>query len=190
MVNHSGVRKGLRSAAAVAIIASAAIALPSTSASADRGTQEDIYVCNYDASAASDLSPSTQQAWKNFVCGGGHVTGGAARMVSGAWFGAPAIVVAATGGDLSKVQLAAWKNWDRGANMLGRGAAMVISGVYVGAPGYIIDKISAGAAPTDLSTSELDQVSFLMPADGANALPLPAQGADALPDPAQLLDVF
>lgn len=159
----------VRRAAALAAVSGVVFALPAASASADT-QDEPIAHCQTKSGDASDLSPSTQKAWADFVCGGAHLTGGAARMVSGAWFGAPAIVVAATGGDLSDVQMDAWKNWDRGANQGGKGAAMIVSGVYVGAPGYIIDKLTNSAGdvtPSDLSAKEMKQVSFMMPADSA-----------------------
>lgn len=126
---------------------------------------------------ASDLSPSTQRAWANFICGGGRATGGTARMVSGAWIGAvPTIMAGATGAELTASQKKAWKNWDMGAHNAGHGAAMVVSSVYVGAPSYVMDKIAAGATPADLSPAELRQVSFLMPADSqyAQAYDVPA----------------
>lgn len=137
--------------------------------------------------AASDLSPSTQKAWTDFICGGGRVTGGAARMVSGAWIGAvPTIVAGATGEPLTADQKKAWRNWDMGAHNAGHGAGMVISGVYVGAPGYVADKIAAGATPADLSTAELDQVMFAMPADSDFAHAYDVSQASEVPEVPEL----
>lgn len=195
-------RKGLRNAAVAAAATGVVFALPAAPASADT-QDEPIAHCQTASGDASDLSPSTQKAWADFICGGAHVAGGAARMVSGAWFGAPAIVVAATGGELSDVQMDAWKNWDRGANQGGKGVAMIISGVYVGAPGYIIDKMTnaaGGVTPSELSPAEMRQVSFMMPADSPLADQLDLQGlptdqlpTDFLPSgilPADLFSLF
>lgn len=174
------IKKGtLRRAAAVAAVSGLAFALPSAPASAGTGTQEDIAHCQTASGDASDLSPSTQKAWADFICGGAHVTGGLARMVSGAWIGAPGTIIAgATGDELTELQFEAWKNWDRGANQAGKGVAMVVSGIYVGAPGYILDKLSNGATPADLSAREMDKVSFLIPLD---KLPVPVEDLNILP---------
>ena len=122
------------------------------------------------------MSPDTKQAWAEFVRGGGNIVGGAAHVVAGAWVGAPAIVVSATGGELTDDQKSAWRRFEFGANHAGAGVARVVSSIYVGAPGYILDQIRSGATPSDLSQAELDKVSFLMPA------------TDALPT--QLNDLF
>lgn len=186
MTIQTGMRKGLRSAAVVAAASSVMFALPSAPASADT-QDEPIAHCKTASGDASDLSPSTQKAWADFICGGAHLTGGAARMVSGAWIGAPGTIIAgATGDELTQVQMDAWKNWDRGANQAGKGAAMIVSGVYVGAPGYIIDKMTnaaGGVSPSELSPAEMRKVSFLMPADSAYAENVDLQGlpTDQLP---------
>ncbi|MGH3358942.1 MAG: type III effector [Nocardioidaceae bacterium] len=192
MSNQTGKRKGLRSAALVAASAGLVFALPTAPASA--GTQDPpIAHCQTASGDASDLSPSTQKAWADFVCGGAHLAGGTARVISGAYFGAPAFFVVATGGEMSDTQMDAWKNFDRGANQGGKGAAMLVSGAYVGAPGYIIDKIESGATPGDLSGSELRQTSFMVPAD-SELLPTDMLPTDQLPtdtlDPASFLSLF
>ncbi|MGH3360402.1 MAG: hypothetical protein ACRDO7_16490, partial [Nocardioidaceae bacterium] len=176
----------VRRAALLAAVSGVTLAMQGAPASADT-QDEPIEHCQTKSGDASDLSPSTQKAWADFICGGAHLTGGAARMVSGAWIGAPGTVIAgATGEELTETQMDAWKNWDRGANQAGKGAAMIVSGVYVGAPGYIIDKLSnsaGGVAPSDLSRAEMDQVSFLIPADSpfADNVELDALPTDALP---------
>lgn len=189
----------VRRAAALVAVSGAVFAMQAAPASA--GTQDPpIAHCQTKSGNASDLSPSTQKAWADFICGGAHLTGGAARMVSGAWIGAPGTIIAgATGGELSQVQMDAWKNWDRGANQAGKGAAMIVSGVYVGAPGYIIDKLTntaGGVTPSELSPAEMRQVSFLMPAESPFADHVDLQGlpTDQLPTgdllPTDILEVL
>lgn len=175
MTTQTGMRKASQIAAVAALATGVTLVLPAASATAGDHAAASGTVA---AGEASDLSPSTRNAWKDFIEGGSEAAGGAARMVSGAWFGAPAIVVAASGGDLSAVQLKAWRNWDEGAEEGGQGVAKVISGAYVGAPGYVIDKITAGATPGDLTPSELRQVSFMMP---AGDLPMGGLPTDMLP---------
>lgn len=138
--------------------------------------------CHPSTNGASDLSPSSRAAWTSFVCGGGQVTGGAARMVSGAWIGAiPTIVAGATGAPMTADQKKAWRNWDRGANQAGIGAAKLVAGTYVGAPGIVMDKIMSGALPTDLSPAELRQVSFAIDPNSQMARDVP--GLPELPLP-------
>lgn len=120
------------------------------------------------------MSPETEQAWAEFVRGGGNIVGGTAHVISGAYFGAPGIVTAAAGGELSDTQMKAWRHFEFGANHAGEGVARVVSSIYIGAPGYIIDQVRGGAMPSDLSASQLDQVSFMMPASEV----LPTQLAD------------
>ena len=75
----------LRRAAAVAAFSGVAFALTAgaaTAAPADTTTAV--------STSASDLSPSSQKAWEDFILGGSYVTGGAAQMVSGAWSAPPA----------------------------------------------------------------------------------------------------
>lgn len=169
MTIHTGLRKAAAAAAAVA----AGVALSVQSAPAANAHPS----CNPKSSQASDLSPSSVAAWTTWICGGGQLTGGAARMVSGAWFGAPAIVIAASGGELSATQLKAWENWDQGAKMGGRGAAKLIAAAYVGAPGIVLDQIKKGATPSDLSARQLDKVTFLVDPTSpmAQDLPLPVE---------------
>lgn len=153
----------LRRTAAVAAFSGVAFALTAGAATAAPATAAAPAAVSV---SSSDLSPSTQKAWDDFILGGGLVAGGAAQMVSGAWVGAPGLVIAgATGSPVTPDQMKAWENWDEGAAKIGTGAAMIVSGAYIGAPGYIYDKISAGATPTDLSPAELEQVSFLIPED-------------------------
>lgn len=175
MNTHTGLRISARGTAFVAAVVGVAMAVPAAPASAGTHPTAAVTVA---ADGTSDLSPSTRKAWSDFIEGGAEVAGGAARMVSGAWIGAPAIVVAATGGELSPTQVKAWRNWDEGAEQGGQGVAKVVSGAYVGAPGYIIDKIESGATPGDLSASELKQVSFLTPAE---SLPTDGLPTDLLP---------
>ena len=159
----------LRRAAAVAAFSGVAIALTTGTATAapmtgDNHNRSEAECIAENSSGASDLSPSSQKAWASFICGAGQATGGAARMVSGAWVGAPGLILmGATGSDLSPAQKKAWVNWDGGSHQVGNGAALVVSGAYVGAPGIVMDKIMGGALPSELSDSEMDQVSFLLP---------------------------
>ena len=112
-------------------------------------------------------------------------------MVSGAWFGAPAIVVAATGGELSETQVQAWRDWDKGAYNAGRGAAMVVSGAYVGAPGIVLDQIKNGATPADLQPAQVRQVSFLVDPNSPVADEIPAMPESPLPQLPELpLDIL
>ena len=128
------------------------------------------------------MSPATVKAWTDFICGGGRVTGGAARMVSGAWVGAiPTILAGATGDEISPEAKKAWRNWDMGAHNAGHGAGMVISGVYVGAPSAVMDLVASGATPADLSPAQLRQVSFAIPADSPLAKNYDVQGTPDLP---------
>lgn len=174
----------LRRMTVVAAFSGVVLALSGGAASAEPAPQEDSAYCQ--TGGASELSPSTQKAWADFICGGGNVAGGLARMISGVWVGAPGTLIAGvTGKEMSPEQLQAWWNWNRGADQAGKGAAMIISGVYVGAPGYILDKISGGATPADLSELELEQVSFLMPIDSPQADAIP--GGRLLGDPMALL---
>ena len=69
------------------------------------------------------------------------------------------------GDELSPAQKKAWVNWDGGAHQVGNGAALAVSGAYVGAPGIVMDKIMGDAMPSELSDSEMDQVSYLLPMD-------------------------
>ncbi|GGR73259.1 hypothetical protein J2S40_004560 [Nocardioides luteus] len=177
----------LRRSAAVAAFSGVAIALSMGSASAAPLTHTDDHnrtateCVEENTGIATDLSPSSQKAWADFICGAGQVAGGAARMVSGAWVGAPGLILAgATGGELSDAQKKAWVNWDGGAHQVGTGAAMVVSGVYVGAPGIVMDKIMGGALPSELSPAELDQVSFLMKKDNPA---LDGVDVDQIPNP-------
>jgi hypothetical protein len=160
----------LRRAAAVAAFSGVAIALTAGTATAtetgSHHNRTEAECIAEHSSGPSDLSPSSQKAWASFICGSGQATGGAARMVSGAWVGAPGLILmGATGGELSPAQKKAWVNWDGGAHQVGNGAAMVVSGTYVGAPGIVMDKIMGGAMPSELSAREMDQVSFLLPMD-------------------------
>jgi hypothetical protein len=161
----------LRRAAAVAAFSGVAIALTTGTATAapvtgDHHNRSEAECIKENSAGASDLSPSSQKAWASFICGAGQATGGAARMVSGAWVGAPGLILmGATGDELSPAQKKAWVNWDGGAHQVGNGAALAVSGAYVGAPGIVMDKIMGGAMPSELSDSEMDQVSFLLPMD-------------------------
>ena len=166
----------LRRAAAVAAFSGVAFALTAgaaTAAPADTTTAV--------STSASDLSPSSQKAWEDFILGGSYVTGGAAQMVSGAWVGAPGLILAgATGSPLTPEQMQAWENWDEGGRKIGEGAAMMVAGAYVGAPGIILDKIAGGATPGDLSPAELEQVTFLIPEDSPA---LDGVSTDQIPNP-------
>ncbi|TQL70536.1 hypothetical protein FB381_4474 [Nocardioides albertanoniae] len=174
------------SGVAVAMSAGTANAAPLTHTNDHNRTATECVEEN--TGGASDLSPSSQKAWADFICGAGQVTGGGARMVSGAWVGAPGLILAgATGSDLSPAQKKAWVNWDGGAHQVGTGAAMVVAGVYVGAPGIVMDKIAGGALPSELSSDELDQVSFLMPRDSAALDGVPT---DQIPNPMSALGIF
>ena len=157
----------LRRVAAVAAFSGVAVALTTGTATAADGTHHnrtEAECIAENSSGASDLSPSSQKAWASFICGAGQATGGAARMVSGAWVGAPGLILmGATGSELSPAQKKAWVNWDGGSHQVGNGAALVVSGAYVGAPGIVMDKIMGGALPSELSDREMDQVSFLLP---------------------------
>jgi hypothetical protein len=157
------IRKAL---AAVAVGAGVALALQGAPAQADTQTQTLAAQkkCTPMSDDASDLSPKSRKAWSAFICGGGHVTGGMARMVSGAWIGSPTIIASATGQDVTADQAKAWKNWDKGAYNAGRGAAMVVSGAWIGAPSTVIDIVKGGAVPADLTPAQLEKVTFLMPA--------------------------
>ena len=183
----------LRRTAAVAAFSGVAVALTMGTATADQGTGDhhnrtEAECVAAHSSGASDLSPSSQQAWAAFICGAGQATGGGARMVSGAWVGAPGLLLmGATGSELSPAQKKAWVNWDGGSHQVGNGAAMVVSGTYVGAPGIVMDKIMGGAMPTELSDIEMDQVSFLLPMDSPAVDGLPV---DQVPNPLGPLGTF
>jgi hypothetical protein len=144
--------------------------------------------CKPSTYGSSDLSPSSRAAWTSFICGGGQLTGGAAKMVSGAWIGAaPTIVAGATGAELTADQQEAWDNWDRGANQAGIGAAKLVAGAYVGAPGIVMDKIMSGALPTDLTPAELRQVSFAV--DPTSQIGQDIPGLPELPLPELPIDL-
>jgi hypothetical protein len=159
------IRKAL---AVVAASAGIALALQGAPAQADTAAQ-DGKRCNPISNEASDLSPKSQKAWSLFICGGGHVTGGTARMVSGAWIGWPTIIASASGSEVTASQEKAWRNWDKGAYNAGRGAAMLVSSTWIGAPSTVIDIIKSGATPADLTPAQLRKVTFLMPADSPMA---------------------
>ena len=118
----------LRRVAAVAAFSGVAVALTTGTASAADGTHHnrtEAECIKENSAGASDLSPSSQKAWAGFICGAGQATGGAARMVSGAWVGAPGLILmGATGGELSPAQKKARVNWDGGSHQVGNGAAM------------------------------------------------------------------
>ncbi|HLR84464.1 MAG TPA: type III effector [Nocardioidaceae bacterium] len=161
MRNQTSVRKGLIRGAAVATAAAASIALSLPAGSAAATTPDaSTTVSTQDGQR---MSPDTKKAWSEFVRGGGNIVGGTAHVIAGAWVGVPAIAVSATGGELTPDQKTAWRHFEYGANHAGEGVARVVSSIYVGAPGYILDQIRSGATPSDLSRSELDQVSFLVP---------------------------
>jgi hypothetical protein len=173
----------LRRAAAVAAFSGVAFALTTgtaTAAPVDTDTTTAI--------TTADLSPSTEKAWADFILGGSYVAGGASQMVSGAWVGAPGLLLAgATGAPLTPEQMEAWENWDEGGYKVGEGAAMMVAGAYVGAPGYVMDQIAAGATPGDLSQSDLEQVSFLIPQDSPA---LDGVSTDQIPNPMAPLGSF
>ncbi|MGH3359321.1 MAG: type III effector [Nocardioidaceae bacterium] len=185
-----------KSVAIVAATAGVALALPATLASAGDNETASARAA---ATGGPGLSPETRTAWKDFIEGGGISLGGASRMVSDVWVGAPAILAATAGEELSPAQVRAWKNWDEGADD-SQGAAEVISEVYVGAPGYILDQIEGGATPADLSPAEMRQVSFMMPVEELTADGRPANGVstddlpdglpDGLPDAGLLLELL
>ncbi|MFJ9392201.1 type III effector [Nocardioides sp. NPDC101246] len=168
----------LRRAAAVAAFSGVAFALTMGGAEAAPVTADTTTAVS---TATSDLSPSSQKAWEDFILGGSYITGGAAQMVSGAWVGAPGLILAgATGSPITPEQAAAWANWDEGGQKIGEGAAMMVAGAYVGAPGIILDQIAGGATPSDLSPAELEQVSFLIPQDSPA---LDGVATDQIPNP-------
>ncbi|MDQ4109572.1 MAG: type III effector [Actinomycetota bacterium] len=174
----------LRRAAAVAAFSGVAFALTTGAAEAAPVTADTTTA----VSTASNLSPSTEKAWADFILGGSYVAGGASQMVSGAWVGAPGLLLAgATGSPITPEQLAAWENWDEGGHKVGEGAAMMVAGAYVGAPGYVMDQIAGGATPGDLSPSELEQVTFLIPQDSPALDGVPT---DQVPNPMAPLGSF
>ena len=175
MSKNTGLR---RRAAAVAAFSGVALALTTGTATAAPATAE---VPTAASVSSADLSPSTQKAWDDFIAGAAIAAGGASQMVSGAWVGAPGLIIAgATGTPLTPEQVAAWENWDEGGEKVGMGAAMIVAGAYIGAPGYVFDKIAAGATPGDLSPSELEQVTFLIPEDSPALDGVPT---DEIPNP-------
>ena len=174
-----------RRAAAVAAFSGVAFALTNGAAVA---APADINVPAASDVSPSDLSPSSQKAWEDFILGGSYVTEGAAQMVSGAWVGAPGLLLAgATGSPLTPEQMQAWENWDEGGRKIGEGAAMMVAGAYVGAPGIILDQIAGGATPSDLSPAELEQVTFLIPQDSAALDGVPTE---QIPNPMAPLGSF
>ena len=172
-------------AAAVAAFSGVAFALTTGAATATPATAGAPTAVSI---ASSDLSPSTQKAWEDFILGGSYVTEGAAQMVSGAWVGAPGLILAgATGAPITPEQMEAWENWDEGGQKVGEGAAMMVAGAYVGAPGYVLDQIAAGATPSDLSPSDLGQISFLIPEDSPALDGVPIE---QIPNPMAPLESF
>ncbi|HEY9393449.1 MAG TPA: type III effector [Nocardioides sp.] len=168
----------LRRAAAIAAFSGVAFALTNGVAEAAPATADTTTAVS---TSPSDLSPSSQKAWEDFILGGSYITGGASQMVSGAWVGAPGLILAgATGSPITPEQAAAWENWDEGGHKIGEGAAMMVAGAYVGAPGIILDQIAGGATPSDLSPSELEQVTFLIPEDSPA---LDGVSTDQIPNP-------
>ncbi|MGH3352925.1 MAG: type III effector [Nocardioides sp.] len=175
----------VRRAAAVAAFSGVALALTTGSATAAPVTDD---ASSSVSTSTGDLSPSTQKAWEDFIIGGSFMAGGAAQMVSGAWIGAPGTLLSgATGAPMTPEQMEAWENWNEGGHKVGMGAAMVVAGAYIGAPGYIYDKITEGAGPSDLSPSELEQVSFLIPQDSPVLDGVPT---DQVPNPMSPLGSF
>ncbi|UPK75076.1 type III effector [Nocardioidaceae bacterium SCSIO 66511] len=158
MRNQTRVRKYLRRGMVAAAATGLAVTLTNAPVSANASVDP-----TSQSQESQRMSPDTRKAWAEFVRGGGNIVGGSAHVIAGAWVGAPAIVVSATGGELTPDQKSAWRRFEFGANHAGEGVARVVSSVYVGAPGYIIDQINSGAMPSDLSKSDLDKVSFLMP---------------------------
>jgi hypothetical protein len=197
---RTGMRKAIVTAAAVAGVALAVQGAPAQAATQAQGPNVNGN-CHPVSDSASDLSPTSRAAWASFICGGGHVTGGTARAISGAWIGWPTIIASATGQPITADQAKAWKNWDHGAYNAGRGAAMVVSGAYVGAPSVVLDPIKKGASPADLSPAQMRQVSFAIDPNsefgrsvpGLSGLPgLPElPGLEALPiSPMDLLSLL
>ncbi|TQL70535.1 hypothetical protein FB381_4473 [Nocardioides albertanoniae] len=171
----------LRRAAAVAAFSGVALALTTGTATAAPATAE---VPTAASVSSADISPSTQKAWDDFIAGGAIAAGGASQMISGAWVGAPGLILAgATGQPLTPEQMMAWQNWDEGGHKVGMGVAMVVAGAYIGGPGYIIDQIEGGASPADFSPAELEKVSFLIPQDSPALDGIPA---DQIPNPMTL----
>lgn len=130
--------KSVRRLGVMAAATGAALALGMGPAAAD--TDDAITPAPTGAAECGQLSEATLMGWENWDTGGWLVGEGAARMVSGAWIGAPSSLIdLASGAGLSEATILAWQNWDEGGGMLGEGAAMMVSGAWVGAPNSIVD---------------------------------------------------
>ncbi len=190
----TGMRKAIVTAAAVAGVALGVQDAPTQAATVEQGPNVKGN-CHPVSEGASELSHTSRAAWASFICGGAHVTGGSARVISGAWIGWPTIIASATGQPITADQAKAWKNWDHGAYNAGRGAAMVVSGAYVGAPSVVLDLIKNGATPADLTPAQMRQVSFAIDPNSEFGQSVPGlsglPGLDALPiDPMDLLEML
>lgn len=131
--------KSVRRLGVMAAATGAALALGVGPAAADT-SENTVPVPLPTGAECGQLSDATLMGWENWDTGGWLVGEGAARMVSGAWIGAPSSVIDLIKGEgLSEATILAWQNWDEGGGMVGEGAAMMVSGAWIGAPNSLVD---------------------------------------------------
>jgi len=124
-------RDSIRRALVVCAVTASGLALGAGPAAAsDQASPSAIPQC---------VSPETRQAWIDWNEGGRELAQGAARMVSGAWIGAPRSILELASMQLSPETRQAWIDWNEGGGQVGHGAARMVSGAWIGAPRSILE---------------------------------------------------
>jgi hypothetical protein len=90
------------------------------------------------ATPSGDYNPSAcdlmDRGWTNWDTGSAELGGGAAKLVSGAWIGAPSSLLELGSPVSSPKTQAAWEDWNEGGAEGVGGAGKMVSGAFVGAP--------------------------------------------------------
>lgn len=115
-------RNSVRKVLLVAGIAVAGFAMTMGTASAD--------TTHYEPTPCDLLD----RGWKNWDTGSAELGGGAAKLVSGAWIGAPSSLLELGSPVSSPKTKDAWEDWNEGGAEGVGGAGKMVSGAFVGAP--------------------------------------------------------
>lgn len=90
------------------------------------------------ATPSGDYNPSAcdlmDRGWNNWDTGSAELGGGAAKLISGAWIGAPSSVLELGSPVSSPKTQQAWDDWNEGGAEGVGGAGKMVSGAWVGAP--------------------------------------------------------
>lgn len=90
------------------------------------------------ATPSGDYKPGScdlmDRGWNNWDTGSAELGGGAAKLVSGAWIGAPSSLLELGSPVSSPKTQAAWEDWNEGGAEGVGGAGKMVSGAYIGAP--------------------------------------------------------